>query len=406
MFRQEVLDHRRNRLMGEVVIAIPPSWQMIGLLFFVLVFAVSTFLATATYSRTESVPGVVMPDRGVAVVVPTRPGVVAGLKVAEGAVVKRGDELLTVRSEEDSAAGPSSVAQVATAVREQDAGLAAQMEATRAALGAQLEQIGAQMRGLEAEVQQLEAQIVLQGNLVRSAQGNFESAKRVAERGFISQNDLRVREDTLVSRRQALSQLIQSRDSKRAQWSELSRSSAQARSQNLGQLASLAAARSEVAQQAANVAGTRSYVLRAPVAGRVTAVIAKLGQPVDSRTSVLSVVPVGSRMQAELMVPPSAIGFIKPGQSVRLAIDAFPYQQLGTIPGTISSVARSPISFTSAAGVSSAYPVIVSIQRESISAFGREEPLLPGMTLSARIVLQKQSLLEWLFEPLFAVRRR
>lgn len=406
MFRQEVLEHKRNRLMGEVVIAIPPSWQMIGLLYFTLVFFSAILLATATYSRTESVTGLVMPDRGVAVVVPSRPGIVAGLSVAEGEIVEEGDELFTVRSEEDSVAGPSSAAQVAAAVDEQDAGLAAQMEATQAALGAQLGQIDAQMRGLDAEIQQLESQIVLQNNLIRSAMRNFESAQQVAERGFISQNDLRAREDMLVNRQQTLSQLMQARDSKQAQRAELSRSSAQARSQNMAQLASLSAARSEVAQQAANVAGSRSYVVRAPVAGRVTAVIARPGQPVDARTSVLSVVPVGARMQAELMVPPSAIGFVKAGQPVRLAIDAFPYQQLGTIPGTIASVATSPVSVTSPTGVSSVYPVTVRLEREAIAAFGREEPLLPGMTLSARIVVQRQSLLEWLFEPLFAVSRR
>jgi membrane fusion protein len=32
--------------------------------------------------------------------------------------------------------------------------------------------------------------------------------------------------------------------------------------------------------------------------------------------------------------------------------------------------------------------------------------LLSGMTLSARITTRKQSLLEWLFEPLYAVGRR
>jgi membrane fusion protein len=42
----------------------------------------------------------------------------------------------------------------------------------------------------------------------------------------------------------------------------------------------------------------------------------------------------------------------------------------------------------------------------NVAAFGRNEALIPGMTLSARIVTEKQSLLEWLFEPLYAVRQR
>ena len=34
------------------------------------------------------------------------------------------------------------------------------------------------------------------------------------------------------------------------------------------------------------------------------------------------------------------------------------------------------------------------------------EELVPGMSLTARIVTENQSLIEWLFEPLFAVRNR
>jgi membrane fusion protein len=49
---------------------------------------------------------------------------------------------------------------------------------------------------------------------------------------------------------------------------------------------------------------------------------------------------------------------------------------------------------------------MVALDRAAVSAFGRDEPLVSGMTLSARIVTEKQSLLEWLFEPLFAVQRR
>jgi membrane fusion protein len=52
------------------------------------------------------------------------------------------------------------------------------------------------------------------------------------------------------------------------------------------------------------------------------------------------------------------------------------------------------------------YPVTVELDRPYVIAFGRREPLVAGMSLTARIVTEKQSLLEWLFEPLFAVRRR
>jgi membrane fusion protein len=53
-----------------------------------------------------------------------------------------------------------------------------------------------------------------------------------------------------------------------------------------------------------------------------------------------------------------------------------------------------------------AYRVKVALARQSIDAFGREVALQPDMTLSADIILEKRSLLEWLFEPLFSARGR
>jgi membrane fusion protein len=106
-------------------------------------------------------------------------------------------------------------------------------------------------------------------------------------------------------------------------------------------------------------------------------------------------------------VPSAAIGFVKPGQEVRLALDAFPYQRFGTVKGRVRTVPSSTINAPASNGATIAvYPVIVDIEAPKIFAYGRDEPLVAGMNLTARIITERQSLLEWLFEPLFAVRRR
>lgn len=119
------------------------------------------------------------------------------------------------------------------------------------------------------------------------------------------------------------------------------------------------------------------------------------------------IVPTGAKLRAELAVPSAAIGFIKPDQEVRLAIDAFPYQRFGTVKGKVTTVATSAIAAHGPNGTSvPVYPVTVMLDTSSVLAYGRKEQLVSGMTLTARIVTERQSLLEWLFEPLFAVSRR
>jgi membrane fusion protein len=407
MFRNEVLQNRSDRLSGNVFIALSVSWQVIGYLIFGGVAATLLFLCLVSFSRVEIAGGTITPDKGVSTILPTRSGTIASISVADGQEVAAGAELAAIRVEEDSALGVSAAAQIQAAVSQQDSSLVAQIAANKSVANAQIYQVAAQKSGLSAEISQLESQISIQREMISSAKDDYDRARIVAERGFISQNDLRSRRDTLLARRQALSQLTQSMAVKRSALIEAKRSAAQLAAQAQAQNASLAASRAQVAQQAANTSGSRSYVLRAPVAGRVTALTARVGQPANPQTSLMTIVPVGSILRAEIAVPSTAIGFIKSGQAVRLAVDAFPYQRFGTVSGRVFTVSTSPVTVQTANGATvSVYPVIVTLDRASISAYGRDEHLVPGMTLTARIIAERQSLFEWLFEPLFAVDRR
>lgn len=407
LFRSEVLTQKKDRLSGEVSIAVPMPWQLIGYLIFGGVLVAIIFLSLASYSRVETVTGSVVPDKGIAAIIPTRSGTISEIMVDDGDRVDEGDTLVSIRAEEAGVSGPSAAALTQQAIVQQDASLVAQLTASQASASAQQSQIAVQAAGLRSEIDQLASQITLQQNLVKSAQDNLDRAQGVAERGFISQQDLREREDTLLSRQQQLSQLQQSLTSRRASLAELSNRTATISAQAQSDAANIAATRAQVAQQAAGNEGARVYALSAPTAGTVTALTMRSGQRVNSQTQVMTIIPEGAKLRAELNVPSQAIGFVKVGQTVRLAIDAFPYQRFGTVSGTIRTVASSALTQTTATGaVVSSYPVVVELDEAEISAFGRQEKLVPGMSLTARIVTEEQSLIEWLFEPLFAVQKR
>ena len=407
MFRREATIPQQNRLTGDVAIAVPVAWQSIGFLIFGGVAAGVMFLSLASYSRVETVTGTITPDAGVASIVPSRTGVIAALSVRDGQNVSAGAELATIRAEEDGATTLSPAALVEAAIARQDASLAAQSDAAQASAAAQASQLAAQRSGLVAEIGQLQSQIATQQSLIASAQKDLDRARTIADRGFISGRDLQVREETLLARQQGLSQLEQSLATKRAAVAENERSAAQISAQARAQTARLSATRAQVAQQAASTAGARSYVLRAPVAGRVTALTARVGQPANPQGQLMTIVPAGAKLRAELAVPSAAIGFVKQGQQVRLAIDAFPYQRFGTVAGKVQTVAASAVNAQGPSGSTIAvYPVTVMLDTASITAYGRNESLVSGMSLTARIITEKQSLLQWLFEPLFAVRRR
>ena len=267
LFRSEVISHRADRLSGDLSLAVPLPWQFIGYLLFGGLTVAFLFLSFASYSRVETAAGTIVPDAGISAIVPPRGGVVAALGVRDGEEVATGAKLATIRTEEDGPDGLSASAKIEGAIARQDAGLAAQIEAASAVIAAQRAQLEAQREGLAAEVVQLQSQMGLQRDLITSAQQDLDRARTIADRGFISGRDLQVREETLLTRQQGLSQLTQNLAARRSALAEAERRRVELAAQQRAQTASLAAARAEVTQQAESVAGSRSYVLRAPVAG-------------------------------------------------------------------------------------------------------------------------------------------
>lgn len=406
LFRPEALRHRKERLHGSVTIATPVAWQVIGFLLFIALIATATLLSVASYSRIETVPGVVALDRGVATIIPTRAGVIEHVLVAEGQPVLAGEKLAIVRAEESMISGATGPERIMDAIEKQDAQLADQRTLLLRASVADQQRLRAQISGDLAAITTLESQIADQKRLIASAQADFDNSVEVAARGYISKRDMDQRQTTILTRRQQLAQLDQSLSDKRAQIAEAQSALAQSAISAQAQAAGAQSTRASLSQQRVQTDLARGYALTSPVDGVVTALTIRLGQPVAPEQQLMAVVPAKSQPRVELYVPATAAGFIAPGQEVRLSVDAFPYQTFGTIQARILTISRSTIARQTQSGAIPVYLVTAAMPEPWVQAFGRRRPLLPGMTLSARIVTEKHSLIGWLFEPLFAVRSR
>lgn len=101
-------------------------------------------------------------------------------------------------------------------------------------------------------------------------------------------------------------------------------------------------------------------------------------------------------MVARLHLPTNAVGFLETGQTVRLSIDAYPYQQFGTVPGILRQISAATIAAD--AKYDGLYVATVTIPTPIVSVYGRPRRLMPGMTVVARIVTRRRSPLRWFAE--------
>ena len=148
---------------------------------------------------------------------------------------------------------------------------------------------------------------------------------------------------------------------------------------------------------------SRTIEIAAPFDGVVTNVAPVQGQTVAADAAFATLLPKDSSLQAELLVPTRAIGFVHSGQRVLMRYEAFPYERFGQYAGTVKSVAKTPLIPGDSVGPIAikepVYRIVVTLDRQGIDANGEVLPLRSGMVLGADLLMEKRSLLEWLFLP-------
>lgn len=410
LFREQVTHRRRQRLYGDVILAESRASSLFVALVGALGLALIAWATTATYPRTEKVAGIVVTAEPSAKVFAARSGVIERVYVREGARVRRGQPLLFVGVDVRDARHRGAARDGLLALDRQSESIATQIDAARRASAGEQDRLDQALASSAAERRSLRDQADIQAAIVRSKNEELDRIAPAAERGFISRFELDRRRQSLLGERQRLEQIHQQlvqldmrRDDLAAQLRRLPVDRQRQSAELDGQLGSLA-------QQRARAKIDVGYMIVAPIDGRVTALQAAAGRGADPRIPLMAVIPADATFRVRLFAPSKAVGFIRPGQPVRISYDAFPYRQFGTFAGEIASISRTaygpgeidtPLRLEEAV-----YPIGVTIADEVVPAFGRRLPLQSGMTLTANVILERRSFFDWLLQPLNAVRKR
>lgn len=394
---------RLQPLAGDVIIASPLKWRSVTYAIAAICVLAALVLAVGSYEKVEIVSGTIVPDRGAAPVLASRRGIVAEVAVVAGAHVKRGQRLVEIRSEDYVAGGTEGSRAPIEALEFAEGMLADQARLSAAAASRQRMEITARISGLRAELSRIEEQISRQQRSIELAAGDLEDALPVAKKGFVSRRYLHALESDLIQRQQEGDRLLQAKENKEAELAALTierdRSLEQARAHSAG----LAANRAQISEQVAQIRRLSGYSIVAPIDGVATSITLRPGQPVEEGQPAMIIIPAQYNADVELLVSSRGAGFIARGQTVQVSIDAFPKETFGFVPAVITEVSQAAVPRQMANGeVEAVYIVRARLQRNTISAFGQDHPLLSGMQVSARIVVMRQSLVQWLFYPLFA----
>src|SRR5690606_8390761 len=411
LFRTEALKARSAKAAGDIVLASPVSQRVLAAFALAIAASLVAFLALGTYTRHVTIAGELVPDRGVIAVLAPQPGTLVRMHVEEGSRVERGDVLFVLSGERLSAALGETHALIGERLAARRGSLRAQIDEMRLLEQAEETALAPRAAAIEAEVGRLERMTGAQADRVALAE---ETARRYAEigaEGFVSQEQLVARRETLLDQRARQSGLEREQ-------AQLERQLAESKSEleNLPlrykhKAAELERAIAGIDLEITENEARREAIVVAPIAGIATAIGGKVGQVVDAGAPLLSIVPGGSRLRAELSAPSRAIGFVDAGSEVLLRYPAYPYQKFGHHPARVITVSRAALPVergTPAAGSSRdpLYRIVAEIGSQAVDVYGEPRLLRAGMLVEADVKLEKRRLYEWVLEPLYALKVR
>ncbi|WP_249172320.1 HlyD family secretion protein [Burkholderia dolosa] len=412
MFRQEALDAARHKLMGTVILYSPPwRWLMIGVAV-ALTLAVVAFFVFGSYTKRERVTGQLLPATGLLTVAPPLTGTVADTRVREGQRVAAGAELLTISAE------------VATELGGTRETVTRQLKFQRSRLETDLtslSQLSSEaQRGLQTRAAALDDQLkqIARQNAQRLrqaelAQRQLDKLQSMRELGYASNSQVEQQEGVLLDAQARLQELARQRVDVGQQLAQTRQQLRELPLTTRNQQNDIRRKLADIDRSIAENEARRTIILRAPLPSVVAALLAKPGQIVNAGQSAVSLLPQGAPLEAQLMVPSRAIGFVRTGARVVLRYEAYPFQKFGQQFGRVTVVSRTALSPQEVANLTGRtnvpeqlYRVVVALDRQDIVAYGKHEALRPGMALEADVLIDRRRLIEWVLEPLYALGRR
>ena len=375
-----------------------PSWRRVGSVFAIGAALLLVFSLFANFDRVAIARGIIIPAPGVSRLTAPRAGFVDAIFVRQGASVRRGSPLLSIRSAGVLAGGRAAADEAAESFqREQklavDQGLAEQQR-----LGGERAELVERQRQIEATLGFTRTQIALQRQRIEKNEQRLASMGPLRAKGYVSELSYRSLEETILSLRQQLAAFSGNAADAEHELARVRLRIAEQEAEIRQTQLQLAARQQGLSRGLWTAREAAAVTLAAPFDGKVAALPVSSGQMVAAGDDLAAIIPKGAALEAELFVPASSAGSLGRGQMVVLRFDAYPYQQYGTGRGMIRDVA---LAGSFAAGSSQPfYRTRVRITRGVAGAM-----LKADMGLAASIVLERRSILGWLVAPLLSALR-
>lgn len=421
LYRQEALDARRQAWLGQVQATQSLSIRVISWVTLILVVLALIYIRFGIYTRRVHATGYMLPPTGLITVDSSAAGIINKRFAEEGQHVRKGQPLFVIDLEARSSTGPTQE-QVLGRLRRQRELLERQKEIRILDAPVEKQALVNQIRNLEQQRRLTAMQLSNDSKVLPVVEAavnrmrNAQSAHLVTETQFQSQ--LYTYAQLLSSHAQFLQTYTDTEGKISDNTSKLMRYDRQT-AHDINELDRQIA---DIDKQIDESESHRSILINAPEDGILSAVRGNLGQQVASGTPLVTLLPTGRALDAELYVSSASIGFLQEGEPVLMRYAAFPYQRFGLARGRVIEITRAPITETqpssgqqqtgdggkakksdNGASGGDLYRIRVKPDLPYVVAYGQNKPLEAGMEVEADIAIDSRRLYQWILDPVISM---
>ena len=412
LFRHQATTHQTSAIQGDLLMTPKPSYIAITGILLIWILGISIYLTTGSYQRKATVTGWLEPTQGVhKLYADAKKGLITEVFVNEGDHVEKGTPLLTINYGIQQANGHNVEAILKDELVAKQQRMSASLARTQLLQREAYEQLAKQLLHSQTDVASLTNISRLSHQQWQLANHRFTVQQALLTQGHISQSDFNRYHLQRLSSEQQWHNAMRDIKQGEAKVAQLQRDIIALPQQHENEQDRLKNLLSDIKQQLLTLEREHFRIFYAQDTGIVSNLQAKQGGAVNNNRPLLSILPENTTIEARLLVPVSAAGFISEGQSLEIRYDAFPYQKFGLQQGNIVSISKTillpgewadaPISLNEPA-----YLVTANITNSAILAYGKSIHLKTGMTFSADVTLSQRTLLEWFLEPLLSITKR
>lgn len=415
MFRKEAIEYQSNKWKSTAVLfSRVPAWLVFSISFFIST-AFILFIIFGSYTRRETVVGELVMQAHPILLSAPKSGYISESYIEPHQQVKKGDPLFKITLDRITHSGNINVNSILS--------LKSQIVATEKAIEALQKNKSESISSLEKQIKNNQKIYQdKQSYSVEVEKSIFDYAdlikryEKLLKNGYSSHDEVNLQKSRYFQQKSLFNELKQEIVQLQSAILNLENDIETRKTEFDNQIIRYEIQKSDLSIRLMEFESVSEIIVNASLDGKIESTNVTVGQIIKENDPLAQILPYNKGdYQLVMWVPNSAISFIKTDDEVNIRYEAFPFETFGQFKGKIRNISILLASLQELSFYKNLppnleqgiplYKIIVEISDQNVKYNDKTLYFMSGMKAEATLFLENRKLYEWMFFPIYQLRK-